>query len=255
MAKKKIVRKKPAHSLQIPDFFGTYNTYRVFALQSELSAFPFANRLGQAEQITFTILPDFEHTFQQFSTRFAVFYATYCQKEPIHCLLLENKALLNPEDRIVSKTEQKLTFQTGFLFDEWLYLFNNQGLRCFDVPFADMDYLLLLFAKKNIEKEMFSQFMENISAFKIKDISYLLETPQPSVAAEKIVSFLRDFYCKHEVKANQFSRRREMDLLAPVQQIPSQNLQLPISKWLENDTIVDHLQLSEEYWVFLSEHS
>jgi len=247
-----MAKKKTSPSLQIHDFFGTYNTYRIFALQSELSAFPFANQLGKAEQITFTILPDFEYTSNQFSVRFAVFYAEYSQKEPIHCLLLENKTLLNPEERIVSKTEKKLTFQTGFLFDEWLYLFNNQGLRCFDSAFENMDYLLLLFAKKNIENDMFLQFLENISSFKATDISYLLESQQTS-AETKIVAFLRDFYCKHEVKANQFSRKRKTNLLAPIQQIPNQNLQFPIPIKLENDVVVDNLQLSDEYLSFLME--
>jgi len=239
-------------SLNIHDFFGTYNTYRIFALQSGLSAFPFANKLGRAERTTFTILPDFEYTSNQISARFAVLYAEYSQKEPIHCLLLENKLLINPEDRFVSKTEQKLTFQTGFLFDEWLYLFNKHGLRCFDSTFADMDYLLLLFTKKNIEKDMFSQFKENLSTFKMEDVSYLLEREQTSVEA-KVVAFLRDFYCKHEVKANQFLQKRKAGLLAPVQQIPNQNLQFPIPVKLEHDAVVDHLQLSEKYLDFLRE--
>jgi len=243
-------RKNP--SFHIHDFFGTYNTYRIFALQSGLSAFSFANKLGRAERTTFTILPDFEYTSNQIAARFAVFYAEYSQEEPIHCLLLENKMLINPEDRFVSKTEEKLTFQTGFLFDEWFYLFNNQGLRCFDSTFADMDYLLLLFAKKNIESEMFSQFKENLSSFKIEDVSYLLEREQTSVEA-RIVSFLRDFYCKHEVKANQFSQKRKTNLLAPVQQIPNQNLQIPIPVKLEHDAVADQVQVSEEYLVFLSD--
>ncbi|MCL2290096.1 MAG: hypothetical protein FWC34_05240 [Bacteroidetes bacterium] len=247
-----MAKKQKNPSLNIHDFFGTYNTYRIFALQSGLSIFPFANKLGQAERTTFTILPDFEYTSNQISARFAVFYAEYFQKEPIHCLLLENKMLINPEERLVSKTEKKLTFQTGFLFDEWLYLFNNQGLRCFDSAFADMDYFLLLFAKKNIENDMFLQFLENISSFKATDISYLLEGQQTAAEA-KIVAFLRDFYCKYEVKANQLARKRKANLLAPMQQIPNQNLQFPIPIRLENDAVTDNLQLSEEYLAFLME--
>ena len=243
---------KQKKTLSLNDFFGTCNTYRIFALQSGLSIFPLANKLGQAERTTFTILPDFEYSSNKISARFAVFYAECFQKEPIHCLLLENKMLLNPEERFVSKTEQKLTFQTGFLFDEWLYLFNKQGLRCFDSTFTDVDYLLLVFAKKNIENEMFSQFLENISSFKVKDISYLLEREQTSVGA-KIVTFLRDFYCKHEVKANRLSRRKKMDLLAPVQQIPNQNLLSPIPIRLEHDAVVDNLQLLDEYLALLME--
>ena len=238
-----MAKKKTPPSLQIHDFFGTYNTYRMFALQSELSIFPFANQLGKAEQITFTVLPDFEYTSNQRSGCFSVFYATFSKKEPIHCLLLENKTLLNPEERIVSKTEKKLTFQTGFLFDEWLYLFNNQEPRCFESEFADMDYLLLLFAKNNIENDLFLQFLKNISSFKFKEITYLLERHQTSVE-KKIVDFLRDFYCKYEVKANQFLQKRKMNLLAPVQQIPEQNLLYSVRR-LELEAVAE-MQLSEE---------
>lgn len=247
-----MTKKKTAPSLKIPDFFGTYNTYRIFALQSELSVFPFANQLGQAEYTTFTVLPDFEYNLNQLSAQFTVFYAEYCQKESIHCLLLENKAIINQEKPSVSKSEKKLPFQSYSLFDEYLYLFNNQGLRCFDLEFADIDYLLLLFAKKNIENESFSQFLQNISSFKAKNISYLLERQQTSMEI-KIVSFLRDFYCKHEVKANQFSRRKKMDHLAPVQQIPNQNFQFPIPIRLENNSIADNLQLTDEYLALLME--
>jgi len=248
----KMAKGKKNPSLDIRDFFGIYHTYRIFALQSGLSAFPFANKLGQAERTTFTILPDFEYVSNKIAGRFTVFYAEYSQKAPIHCLLLENKMLVNPEDRIVSKTEEKLTFQTGFLFDQWLYLFNKQGLRCFDSTFVDMDYLLLLFAKKNIEEEVFLQFKENLSSFKIEEVSYLLEREQTSSEA-KIAAFLRDFYCKHEVKTNQFLQKRKAHLLAPVQQIPKQNLQFPITAKLDHNVMVDHLQVSEEYLAFLND--
>jgi len=40
-----MAKKKKKTALNIPDFFGTCNTYRIFALKSELSVFPFANQL------------------------------------------------------------------------------------------------------------------------------------------------------------------------------------------------------------------
>jgi hypothetical protein len=108
-----------------------------------------------------------------------------------------------------------------------------------------MDYLLLLFAKKEIDEEMFLRFFNNLESFKVQDVSYMLKKEQTSAEA-KIVAFLRDFYCKYEVKANQFSRRKERDLLAPVKQIPTQNLQFPIPIRLEYNTISDYVQFSEE---------
>jgi hypothetical protein len=156
-------------------------------------------------------------------------------------LLLENKALIsNQESIFVSKEEKKLSFQTLSMFDEYLYLFNNQELRCFDAEVEDIDYLLLLFAKKDIECEMFSIFSKDLSPFRAQDVSFLLEREQTS-AQEKISTFLRDFFCKYEVMANQFSRKRKMEILAPVQQIPVANQQFPIPARLENDPAADFL--------------
>jgi len=245
--------KKKEKILNIPDFFGTYNTYRIFALQSELSAFPFANCLGQKIQTTFTVLPDFEYHSNKFTAKFTVFHAEYSQEESIHLLLLENKTVqFNQQDYFVSKTEKNLSFQTLSLFEEWLYLFNNQGLHCFELGHENMDYLLFIFARKDIENEIFSHFLKNITPFKARDVSYLLEREQTSAEMKK-VSFLRDFYCKHEVKATQFSRKRKMDLLSPVRQIPKQNMQFPIPILLENNAVAENLQISEEYYALLEE--
>jgi len=198
-------------------------------------------------------LPGFEYNSDRFSALFSVFYAEYSQQESIHCLLVENKAAIsNQQELFISKAEEKLPFQTLSLFDEYLYLFNKQGFRCFDFDIEDIDYLLLLFARKEIENEVFLQFLKNILPFKAKDVSYLLKKEQTSGEA-KIVSFLKDFYCKYEVRANQSSRKRKLELLSPVKQIPKQNLQFPIPVRLENDAVADNLQISEEHLALLRE--
>jgi hypothetical protein len=244
---------KKKQTYNISDFFGAYNTYRIFAMQSELPTFMFANQLGKATQTSFTMLPEFEQNRDRYSALFSVFYAVYSQQESIHCLLLENKAAIsNQQELFVSKAEQNLSFQTLSLFDEYLYLFNRQGLRCFDMKFDDMDYLLLLFAKKEIDHDMFSRFFKSLEPFKTQDVSYLIKKEQTATEA-KNVAFLRDFYCKYEVKANQFSRRKERELLAPVKQIPAQNLQFPIPARLEFNAVADYLQISEEYLQILKD--
>jgi len=243
--------KKKKQIFDIQDFFGTYNTYRIFALKSELPTCMLVNQLGQATQTSYTILHAFEHSLDRYSALFSVFYTVYSKQESIHCLLLENKAAIsNQQELFVSKAEQNLSFQTLSLFDEYLYLFNRQGLRCYDLNLDDIDYLLLLFAKKEIDHELFSCFYKSIEPFNIHDVSYLLKKEQTSAEA-KIVAFLRDFYCKYEVKANQFSRRKERELLSPVKQIPDQNLQFPIPARLEYNAVADYLQLSDEYLALL----
>jgi hypothetical protein len=247
-----MAKAKKNQSVNMAQFFGMCNTHRIFALQSELSAFPFANQLGKAENTTFTILHDFDYHSNQYSAFFSVFYAEYSQQESIHCLLLQNKAAINNQNELfVSKAEKNLRFQTLSLFDEYLYLFNKQGLHCFDAPIENIDYLLLLFAKKDIENDMFSQFIKNVSPFNAKDVTYLLEKEQTSSEA-KISTFFKDFYCKYEVKANMLSKNRAAALLAPVQQIPKENQPSNLAR-LENEALAGNVQLSEEYVRFLKE--
>ena len=239
--------KKNKNTLKIYDFFGIYNTYRIFALQSELSAFPFANLLGKLENTTFTLLPDFEYISDKFSAHFTVFYAEFAQTDSIHCLLLENKTIrFNQHDYYISKSERKLSFQTLSLFDEWLYLFNKEGLHCFDAAFTNIDYLLLLYAKKDIDSEIFERFLNNIAPLKVQDASDLL------IKENRVTSFLRDFYCKHEVTTNLLSIRKKMDLLAPVKQIPKQNLHEPLNIMFDNEAVTDNMRISEEYLTLLA---
>jgi len=244
--------KKKNPSLSIHDFFGSYNTYRIFALRSERSMFAFANKLSKALNVSFTLLSDFEYVSDKLSANFAVFYAEYAQQETIHCLLLENKTATNQQELFSSKTVKKPNLVNYSLFEESLYLFNNNGLHCFELEFPDMDYLLLLFSKKNIENDIFAQFSKNLTPFKAKDISFLLKREQTSAEAKK-VSFLRDFFCKYEVHANRFLRRKKMELLSPVKQIPVQNLQYRFSPIIETDSLYDNLQLSSENLVLLAE--
>lgn len=252
MAKPKNVKPKKPSLLKIPDFFGTCSTYRIFGLKSELSTFPFVNHLGKTLQTTFTVLADIENSKNQFSAHFNIFYAELSQNKSIHCLLLENKALIsNQEEIFVSKAERKLSFQTLSMFDEYLYLFNNQEPRCFEVEFGEIDYLLLLYAKKDIENEMISIFSKKLTPLKAQDFSFLLEKKQTSTQ-EKIATFLQDFFCKYEVMGAQFSRKKTMALLAPAQQIPVQNLQYQIPARLEHEIATDNFQLSEEYLALLT---
>jgi hypothetical protein len=244
--------KKKKQELQIHDFFGNYNTYRIFALRSELPGFSFANKLGKTFDVSFTVLPDFDYASNKLSAQFAVFYAEFTQQESIHCLLLENKTETNQQELFDSKTVKNSHLLNYSLFEESLYLFNNNGYSCFQSNFADMDYLLLLFAKKNIDKNIFSQFLKNTTPFKPEDVTYIIEREQTS-AEKKNASLLRDFLCKYEVNANLFSRRKKMELLAPVKQIPKQNLQFPIPIPLENDSLADILQLSEVHLALLRE--
>jgi len=247
-----MTKKFKNYALKISDFFGTYNTYRIFALQSDLSIFSFANKLGQLLNTSFTVLQDYEYVSNKLSAKFATFYAEYEQQESIHCLILENKTETNQQELLVSKTGKQAHLLNYSLFVEPLYLFNNQGLYCVEMPMANIDYFLLLFAKKSIENEVFLQLTKHIFPFKAKDISYLLEKKQ-TAPQKKVAELLRDFYCKSEVKANQFSRRRELELLSPIKQIPNQNLQFPIPILLENESAADNFQLSDEYLFFLKE--
>jgi len=247
--------KKKKQELFIHDFFGNYNSYRIFALRSEQTVFNFANSLSKALNTVFSVLPDFHYSSEKLSAHFAVFYAEYKQQEPIHCLLLENRTKTNQQELFSSKTVKNSHLLNYSLFEEYLYLFNNNiisGYRCRESKFEDMDYLLLLFAKKNIDNDQFSQFLNSIKPFKPEEISYILDREQTSVE-KKNASILKDFLCKYEVNANLFSRRKKMELLGPVKQIPKQSLRFPIPITLENNSLANNLQLSEESLALLAD--
>jgi len=245
-------KKNKKHSLSIQDFFGTFTMYRIFSMKSDFSVFNVANKLSQALDVTFTVLPDFDYVSDKLSAKFTIFYAEYCRKESIHCFLLENKTKTNQQELFGAKTEKKPHLINYSLFEESLYLFNNNGLRCFEIKFSDLDYLLLVFTKKDVENDRFSQFSSLISSFKANDISYILEKEQTSAEA-KTASFLKDFLCKYEVNANQFSERKKLEILSPVKQIPPQNLLYRITIPLENKSLKSNSQISEEYLALLME--
>ncbi|MDR0205687.1 MAG: hypothetical protein LBI45_00245 [Bacteroidales bacterium] len=243
-------RRKPS-ALDIQDFFGAYNTYHIFALKSELPLFPFVNKVKQTAHLTFSLLSDIERIVDNFSARFSVFCAELAHREQIHFLLLENRAVVDQQMQFKSKTEKKLPFQTGFLFEEKLSIFNNYGYFSFGISQPDIDYLLIVYSKKGIENEVINQILSRFTTFGVTDISYLLERSQTSLEVA-IREFLRDFICVHEVKANKFSRRKKLDLLGPVRQIPPQNLQFPVPATLENESLPKNVQISEKYLELLS---
>ena len=237
--------KKPNRSLKLDECFGTLHSYRIFALKSELSAFPFANQLGKAENTTFTILPDLEYSSKKYTAHFTVFYAEYKKEDSIHCLLLENKTTnFNQGELFVPKSEKKLSFQTISLFEEYFYLFNKQGLKFFPVDFSDIDYLLLVYTKKEIENEIFKSFVSRLEPFIMSDVSDMLQNEQTSLD-KKIMKFLKDFFGRYEVLANKFSRRKRLDLLAPVKQIPKQNQKYPIPAFLEQIPVTNFISMSD----------
>jgi len=243
-------RRQPS-SLDIKDFFGEYNSYQVFALKSELPVFQFVNKVKQTAHLTFSLLSEIERVVDIFSARFSVFCAELPQQEPIHFLLLENRAVVDQQMQLKSKAEKKLPFQTGFLFEEKLSIFNNYGYSSFGISQPDIDYLLIVYAKKGIENEVLNQTLSRFYPFAVNDVSYLLERSQTSLEVA-IREFLRDFICVHEVKANKFSRRKKSDLLGPVRQIPVQNLQFPVPATLENESLPENVEIPEKYLELLS---
>ena len=247
--------KQQLHNVQIGDFFGVYSTYRVFALKSTKPALNFADNLSKTLNVAFTALPDFHYEADNLSACFTVFYAEFKQKESIHCLLLENKTETNQQELFSLKLEKNSRLLNYSLFAEPLYLFNankKTGYRCFKSKCKDVDYLLFIFAKKDIDSELFSQFLKKITPFKAEEVPYLLKQKQLLVEGKRI-SLLVDFLGRYEVIANELTKRKKLDILGPVKQIPKQNLESSITISLSSDPLTDNMQLPEEYLALLTE--
>lgn len=211
--------------------FGMNNQHRIFSLQSEKPALILANLLGKKLQTTFASLPDFSYKSEKFQATFQVFYTQIAQKNSVNCLLLENKTLsFNKQDVLRSSKEKKLGFQTLSLFEEWLYLINNQGFTIFNGNVFNADYLLLFYAKKDYEIDPLKEVKKQLKPQIIRDVTNLLNVAQKSNHS-KIDEFLRELFCNLEVEASLYLHRKQISALGPIRNIPANNLrvQFPIS--------------------------
>lgn len=244
--------KKP-NSIPVEEAFGTIKKYQVFAVKSNQNLIPFVVLFEKMIQSRFTFLTDFEVSPSKHAAHFNVMYALLSKEDQIHCCIMENKTTNYSNDATISSNKEKnLPFQTLSLFDDILYLFNNEGYKIFKADLRDYDYLIFIFADKEKIITPYINMFQSYQPFQTIDLSYLLE---PSAKKEQKIrqQFLQNCFIRFEIKMTQFNKQRLLSRLGSQNKIPKENLQYSYKIEID-ETITDNLtqNVNDDYLKFLT---
>ncbi|MCQ2273023.1 MAG: hypothetical protein MJZ72_09625 [Bacteroidales bacterium] len=207
------------------NFFGSDNKYGLLGVQSGESLFPFLNKLSHFLHQDFHLLGDVKLTDNPDNCRFSL---AFCQlKDPcdLTLIVVENKStLFNSGGYRTSKLEKNLSFHTLSLFDEFRYILNSQGDCLFNWSFADCDYLLLYYAKKEYNLDDFLARLKHIPS----TYGFIAEDFFPDMVPKKKKDsrrcFFEDLFCDASIRINQWYENKNHRLLNDCIRIPEANL-------------------------------
>lgn len=228
---------------KLDDFFGSKNEYRVFAIKSSLSLIPFAAQFERITSSSFSFLTEFYADEDKNKAQFGVMYSLISEQENLHCAIIENKTnQFSTKNTIPSKVEKNLSFQTLSLFEDVLYMFNNEGLTIFKTPLPYYDFLIFIHVEKGRNIDSFVKTILNHKDFKTIDISSLIYITEEK-QNKKIGFFLKNIFCSIEVSIGKFHQNKIQTLLGPIYKIPESNLVNPLKVQIESQ-ITENLTLN-----------
>lgn len=224
---------KPTPTFEIHDFFGTTKDYYLFAVRSPQALLPLAAKLANFLQRDFSIVNEYQLDNELFTANFNVACCTWSKHDGTQLLLVENKTT-NGETKVVSKTERHLNFRTLSLFEDFYYIFNADGMRIEPWQFADVDFLCLIYTKKEFgiapirEKLVSCPFIKCEPAIEITDAPRTLTKEEKKVLKNdlKALQNIKNLILELETFAMQFRVKSISKLLAPNQTISAENSRL-----------------------------
>ena len=219
---------KNEYNKQVNIFFGTKNEYKIFALKSDLSLIPFTAQFEKKIDTQFSYLTNIETNQNGYKAHFNVMYSLVSKEENLHCSIIENKtSLFNSEKLISSSAEQKLPFQSLSLFNDTLYLFNNEGLNIFKSTFSYYDYLIFIHVDKERNIDTLFHKIDEKKDFKLIDISPLLEKTE-NIKDMKVEIFLKNIFCSLEVFISKYHQNKIQTYLGSFHKVPESNIVNPL---------------------------
>lgn len=222
----------------LDDFFGITTDYYLFAVKTVFSLFRFAAKLEHLFSTNFYYLGE---TFLQDKPdlKFAMLGSQICKEEEVNAVIIENKTsqfdLFN-----IYKTEKELPFSTLPLFQDDFYIFNNDGLKFYKWEFQNIDYLLLIYTKKEREVEHVFKQLESLSRIKTTNVSAIINDFKRRT--DKI-TFLQQLFCEAEVRNSQFRYEQKRNRLTGRTEIPKQNLCYAERYELLSKVAIDNLDI------------
>jgi hypothetical protein len=210
--------------ININDFFGLSKKYMVCAVKSDLGLYPFILQLRKCCHVDFSFLGTFKPDIPKYGAHFLMMYSITSDAEKMNVVVLENKTShFNEAEKIHSKTERNLNFQTLSLFDDFLYIFNSQGKFLFKSDFPDYDYLILIYTAK---EQDFTSFTSQLSYYKSLKLVYNSKVPVNSSNKLEMskIAFLKELFCSVEMNISEFKNQIDNRLLSKRKSIPFINL-------------------------------
>ncbi|MBO4656102.1 MAG: hypothetical protein J5644_11205 [Bacteroidales bacterium] len=215
-------KKKPTYNFN--DFFGNANQYHLLGAQTGESFFSFLATLEKYLGTDIRSIGEFEYLSKDFECQFQMAFAKIKEPCDISLIILENKStLFNQKGYPTAKKERNLSFHTLSLFDEFCYILNSQGIYIHPWEHTDCDYLLMYYARKDINIISFSDFLSHIPkarSFSYPDL-FADELPDKDKSAKR--KFFEDIFCDAEIRIAQWEQN-DMKRLLGNTKIPDNNL-------------------------------
>lgn len=230
-----MMKGKHEYNKQINLFFGSKNEYKIFAVKSDLSLIPFAAKFEKKIDSQFSFLTTIETIQNGYNAQFSVMYSLVSEEDNLHCSIIENKTTqFSSENLKSSSVEKNLPFQSLSLFNDTLYILNNEGLKIFKSQFSYYDYLIFIHVDKERNIDSLIQKISALKEYKLIEITSLIEKPENNKKA-LVEVFLKNIFCTLEVFINKFHQNKIQSYLGSCIKIPESNLVNPLKLEIESE--------------------
>lgn len=210
---------RKTENILLDDFFGKTTDYYLFAVKTGFSLFRLASKLESLFSTNFYCLGEISFQDKQ-DLKYTMLASLICKDEEINAVIIENKTS-QPDLYTTFKTEKELSFSTLPLFHDDFYIFNNAGLKFYKWDFSNVDYLLLIYTKKEREVNQVFKQLESLARINCINVSAIINDYKRK--SDK-VTFLQKLFCEVEVRNSQFRLEQKRSFLTGRREIPKQNL-------------------------------
>lgn len=218
-----------SHKLQFDkDDFGKYVDYRLLAVHSKKSFSQFITDVAEVCHCTFSSLgtfnpvntdlsPHFQLVFTQFDIPGRDEQYVYSSVDRLNLVLLCNKTKQFDVHHYLSSvsTNELTLFQTEV--DPVCYALNNKGIYVHNWSYADVDYFVLVFAKKNHNVDDFMRFFSSQKAFSMATMDHFLHGDGENVNLSKgrffkVMNFFHSMFKYSEKRIEEYIEAEKKSL-------------------------------------------
>lgn len=188
----------------LSDIIGSRNAYHFIAVKSDLETHAISKRISELTRNDMSFIGDYKLEEANNNALFRMCYASLHYAFDINLVLLENKTT-RLDQTFVAKSEQNQPFHTLSLFDDTYYIFNQNGLKLFSWDLLEIDYLMIIFANKEIPLDEILESLMQIDGCKCTNVTEeIINTGNQAQTA-----FVQKLLYKIDMEVSNFKKDRE----------------------------------------------